>query len=117
VNRVAAQVLQEFDEQERGSSPLKDPVELLRRYLERLRESNSPLPRWGGGPNKLAIARACGIERNSFYDNPEMMRLLSTWIEDETSTTSGTPSTSTGCAAPLLHSSTELPSPPLVFGT
>jgi len=80
-------ILDEFivaERESRGSVGL-EPISVLRAYLERLRDSNTPLPRWGGSPNKLAIARACGIERNVFYDHPKALQLLSAYAERETS--------------------------------
>jgi hypothetical protein len=35
----------------------------------------------GGGPNKRAIAAACGFSREAFYDNPRLAALLAEYLE------------------------------------
>jgi hypothetical protein len=53
-----------------------DPTERLRIYLEDLRASDKQIPRWGGKPHLLAIAAACGIDRNHFYKGAEALHLV-----------------------------------------
>ena len=84
-NRTVIQMIEQFDERECAGSPHMDLIQVLRAYLENLRKSKAPLPRWGGRPNKFAIARACGIARDAFYDRPEFLQLLSEYAENETS--------------------------------
>jgi hypothetical protein len=48
-----------------------EALSALREYLERLRIDNKELPRRHGLPNKLAIARCCGINRSFFYYYPQ----------------------------------------------
>lgn len=56
---------------------------LLVRYLEWLRDSGKPLPRRAGKPNKAAIARGCGFDRDALYSNTEVVALLDAFeIED-----------------------------------
>lgn len=46
-------------------------------YLNALRMAGQALPRSANGqPNKLAIAKACGVGRSLLYNRPELMALL-----------------------------------------
>jgi TniQ len=47
----------------------------LAQYIGSLRQRKQTLPRFGGKPNKVAIARACGFERNVLY-RPGLALLL-----------------------------------------
>jgi len=42
------------------------------------------LPRRGGKPQRQAIAKACGIDRSAFYNNPEIVRLVDGYAASET---------------------------------
>lgn len=49
---------------------------LICRYLDGLRKDGALLPRRAGIPNKAAIAKICGFDRNILYKNEEVMTLL-----------------------------------------
>lgn len=70
-------MLADFEAWERAQCQVPiDPVASLRKYLKGLRDTGALLPRNGGRPNKLAVARACEFDRNVFYGNPEALQLL-----------------------------------------
>ena len=75
----AAALIEAFEAEEvavRGIAK-RDDLEILKQYLGELKERNLPIPRGENGqPNKVAIARACGIHRNRLYRNPEIKKLL-----------------------------------------
>ena len=78
-NPEAVSMLDKFDEEERKFMGIKkrDDIGDLQQYLEELKRSNSILPRnTNGQPNKVAIAKACGIDRNIFYSNPDAAAVL-----------------------------------------
>ncbi len=52
-------------------------------YLRRLRESNEPLPRRKSRPNLVAIAKACGVHRNVFYEIREIAELLDDYAGED----------------------------------
>ncbi len=58
-------------------------VAAVRLYLAELRALGDPLPRRGGKPQRQAIAKACGIDRNAFYNNPEIVRLVDNYAASE----------------------------------
>lgn len=60
-----------------------NPVDQLRAYLQNLIDTDQPLPWRGGLPNKMAVARACGFDRDVFYTNPEAIELLSDFVREE----------------------------------
>jgi hypothetical protein len=72
-------MLDAYDREEReqpGARSLS-PLEAIQCYLDALRLAGQALPRSANGqPNKLAIAKACGIQRNLLYNRPELMALL-----------------------------------------
>ena len=51
------------------------------RKLTNLGVSKATLPMRGGGPNKRAIAAACGFSREAFYDSPRLASLLEEYLE------------------------------------
>ena len=55
----------------------------LQNYLEGLTQNGSPLPRRGRKLNKRGIARACGINRDVLYDNPEAVSMLDAFAKEE----------------------------------
>ena len=71
-------MLEAYDREERerlgcGACPL----EAIQAYLDALRLAGETLPRsTNGRPNRLAIAKACGIHRNFLYKRPQLMALL-----------------------------------------
>lgn len=67
----------EREERERPGVRRLSPLEAIQAYLDTLRLAGGPLPRSADGrPNKLAIAKACGVHRNILYNRPELMALL-----------------------------------------
>ena len=90
--------LERFDreEQQRRGEVARDAVGALREYLDELRTSGRPLPRWGGKANKLAIARACGFSRSEFYTNRAVRELIERYVAEETGTGRDAVVTSTG---------------------
>jgi hypothetical protein len=60
-----------------------NPVDQLRAYLQNLADNDQPLPWRGGLPNKIAIARACGFDRDVFYTNPEAIGLFRAFVHKE----------------------------------
>jgi hypothetical protein len=60
-----------------------DPLQLLQRYFDELRRGGGALPRRCRVPNKITIAKACGIDRSVFYSNADAISLLETFdVED-----------------------------------
>lgn len=55
----------------------------VRLYLAELKELGNRLPRRGGKPQRRAIAKACGIDRSAFYNNPEIVRLVDAYAAAE----------------------------------
>lgn len=55
----------------------------LRQYLSGLRSTGEPLPRRAGKPNKIAIAKACGFNRNVLYTRPALIELLDSYDQEE----------------------------------
>ncbi len=56
----------------------RTPLEVVRTYIEGLREQGKPLPvHKVGQVNLQATAKACGINRQRLYRNPEILLLLS----------------------------------------
>lgn len=53
------------------------PIDALQSYLEGLQQRGEHLPLRFGQPNKAAIAKAGGFDRNLFYTNAEAASLLS----------------------------------------
>lgn len=54
------------------------PIDALQSYLEGLQQRGEHLPLRSGQPNKVAIAKAGGFDRNLFYTNAEAASLLNT---------------------------------------
>lgn len=78
-NAAISELLQRADREDRFKfklSILESPALHLRQYLRHLSASGIPLPRRGGRPNKVQIARACGINRNVLHGSPELLLLL-----------------------------------------
>lgn len=69
--------------QRRNAVSAERPVAKLQRFLDKLVKSGSTLPRRGGRPNKAAIARACGFDRNALYHNEELVALLNTFDNED----------------------------------
>lgn len=63
--------------------PRLSSATLMCRYLDGLRKDGALLPRRAGIPNKAAIAKICGFDRNILYKNEEAMTLLNAFdMED-----------------------------------
>ncbi|MFM0721163.1 TniQ family protein [Paraburkholderia strydomiana] len=60
-----------------------NPVDQLRAYLQNLADNDQPLPWRAGLPNKIAVARACGFDRDVFYSNPEAIGLFRAFVRKE----------------------------------
>ncbi|MBC7907262.1 MAG: hypothetical protein H7Y60_11020 [Rhodospirillaceae bacterium] len=76
---IAAEILRRKNEaviarQKKGLERVS-PLEKLENYLLGLRKTGALLPRRAGLPNKVAIAKAAGVDRNLFY-NKECIALL-----------------------------------------
>ena len=72
-------MLEAYDREERERPGVRrlTPLEAIQAYLDTLRLAGGTLPRsTDGRPNKLAIAKACGVHRNILYNRPELMALL-----------------------------------------
>lgn len=84
-NKMAVRLLAEFDvgERQRLCNSLRSPLDRLREYLGRLRETGDQLPRWAGRPNQFAIARACGIHRHVFERCSGALALINGYAEQE----------------------------------
>jgi hypothetical protein len=87
IKRRDTQLLHEAfndDNRARAAGPPKEtkpnPVDQLRAYLQNLIDTDQPLPWRGGLLNKMAVARACGFDRDVFYTNPEAIELLSAFV-------------------------------------
>jgi hypothetical protein len=67
------------------SRPKPRPIssDMLIRYLEGLRLNGQRLPRKGTKPNLVAIAGACGFDRNAFYSNQLVIRALKAFDEED----------------------------------
>ena len=63
----------------------------LNSYLDSLSKAGSTLPRRGGTPNKVAIAKACGFDRNVFYSQGAVALLLENFDKEEQTRVSGRP--------------------------
>jgi hypothetical protein len=59
------------------------PITRLQQYFDSLLKSALPLPRRGGLPNKSAIARACGFDRDFLSRNSAIVSLLSKFESQE----------------------------------
>jgi len=59
------------------------PLIALQRYLEELQASRAQLPLRAGKPNKKAIAKACGFNRNVLYVNADVISLLDTFSSQQ----------------------------------
>ena len=60
-------------------------VQALRRYLTGLVDAGGSLPRRGDKPNKVEIARQCGINRDVLYDNATAIEVLEAHVREEAS--------------------------------
>lgn len=69
---------QEMSRQNHISIPAK-----LELYFDSLLKNGALLPRCGRKVNKLQIAQACGINRDVFYDIPEVASMLKAFDEKE----------------------------------
>lgn len=58
-------------------------IELLTRYLDRLRQNGQPLPRLGRAPNRVVIAQACGFDRSAFYKNRFVVQALEKFDDED----------------------------------
>ncbi|WP_343676865.1 hypothetical protein [Paraburkholderia heleia] len=54
-----------------------------RQPLTNLADNDQPLPWRGDLPNKIAIARACGVDRDVFYTNPEAIGPFCAFVRKE----------------------------------
>lgn len=67
-----------------AKAPMEHPaLAALRNYLEALKNRQESLPIRAGKPNKKAIARACGFNRDVLYDNADAIALLDRFIAHE----------------------------------
>lgn len=83
---AGAALLDAYDAEERERVALlkRDDAAALRRYLAALAESGTPLPRMPSGkPNKFAIAKACGFNRNILYKKPALTARLDEYARIE----------------------------------
>jgi hypothetical protein len=90
INRRDAHVLHDAfinDKRSKSAETQKEtksnPADQLRTYLMNLADNDQPLPWRGELPNKFAIARACGFDRDVFYTNPEAIELLHAFALEE----------------------------------
>lgn len=67
----------------------RDYESALCQYLENLRLVGDKLPRRGGRPNKVAIARSCGFERDVLYSYPSVIAILEAYDQREHSQSGG----------------------------
>lgn len=68
----------------RGASGADHYNATMRAYLQGLRSTGSKLPRRAGGdPNKLAIARACGLSRHVLFSFPTVIEILTSYNDEE----------------------------------
>jgi len=75
----AVAMLDKFDAEERQLKGIKKRDDLgdLQHYLEHLKKNKSMLPRHQNAqPNKVAIAKACGIDRSIFYTTPDAVAII-----------------------------------------
>lgn len=86
--RAVMTELEQYDREEQQllGRVVRDAVGALRQYLDELRNSGRPLPRWCGKVNKLAISRACGFSRAEFYKNREVSGLIERHVAEEAGT-------------------------------
>jgi hypothetical protein len=83
VDEMLRSKLNEFDEDDRDRFALteRDDLKALVSYLDRLVEQGLDLPlSHRGKPNKLEIAKACGIDRNYFYKCKYALELINAAI-------------------------------------
>lgn len=79
-------MLSDFEASERArvGRHTASPIEALRAYLGRLRETNALLPRAKRGrPNRRVVAQYCGFDRSVFYRYPEVEALLEEYAANE----------------------------------
>jgi len=58
-------------------------VAAVKLYLAELKALSQLLPRRGGKPQRRAIAKAAGIDRSAFYNNPEIVQLVDAYAASE----------------------------------
>jgi len=75
--------LSEGQRKSKEESADPSPIVVLQEYLEGLRKQKLPLPKRGTSPNKRAIAKACGFDRNVFYKCMQVANLLATFTSGE----------------------------------
>jgi len=78
-------LLEAFDieERERREIDERNNIDKLKTYLEEVIKNNKTLPiAHKGKPNKVAIAQACGISRNVFYENSEVTAFLDAYVNE-----------------------------------
>jgi hypothetical protein len=76
-NPEIAKLIHDFDKRKKAKVTATQPIELLRRYLDKLKANGESLPLWGRRPNKLMIANACGFGRQEFHRDPKLRQALS----------------------------------------
>jgi hypothetical protein len=79
VNDEAAALLNRFDDEDRQIHKVltrERPTALLRRYIEKMRQTGISLPRRAGQLNRVELARSCGFRRDYFYSDPDVRALL-----------------------------------------
>lgn len=75
-NAEIAKLIADFDKLERSAGAATRPIDALRQYLHDAKKSGTSLPLWGGRPNKLLIAQACGFSRQEFSRDPALLAEL-----------------------------------------
>lgn len=87
-NAEIAKMIADFDKLERSAGAATRPIDALRQYLHDVKKSGTSLPLWGGRPNKLMIAQACGFCRQEFSRDPELMAELNSYAKSHRSAAS-----------------------------
>jgi len=65
-----------LEEQSRAGLASFKPIDLLRTYLEECSHPGKRIPRYGSRPNRRAIAKTCGFDRDEFNKDPALAKLL-----------------------------------------
>jgi ABC-type taurine transport system ATPase subunit len=85
-NAVVADALAAYgieEHQRLGATVKLGGARAVQQYLQELRQDNRRLPLRSGKPNRLAIARACGIDRKVLYGNREAVTLLEAFVREQ----------------------------------
>ena len=74
----------DIEDRNRASIEKRDDLAALKRYLAEIKRQDISLPRLPGGrPNKCAIAKASGFDRNIFYSVPTVAATLEDFARNE----------------------------------